>query len=92
MQAFANRGPEAGAVVAPGVIAGTDWPSTRWASRSCTVRHNPEVQNGPIFEQAQLARAAALGLGIDSRRRSSWSRRSGQRSVRQRVRRILTTA
>lgn len=69
LQAFVNRGPEAGKKVSPGVIlAGTD----RVAMDAVGVAilrlygTTPEVQEGAIFEQAQIARAAALGIGVDS--------------------------
>jgi uncharacterized protein (DUF362 family) len=68
MQAFINRGPETGEIVDPGVIlVGTD----RVAMDAVGVAilrlygTTPEVQNGPIFEQAQIARAVALGIGVD---------------------------
>jgi uncharacterized protein (DUF362 family) len=69
IQAFINGGPEAGETVSPGVIlAGTD----RVAIDAVGVAllrlfgTTPEVQKGSIFEQAQIARAVALGIGVDS--------------------------
>jgi uncharacterized protein (DUF362 family) len=69
LDAFVNGGPEAGESVHPGVIlAGTD----RVALDAVGVamlrlfNPNPQIQKGAIFEQAQIARAASLGIGIDS--------------------------
>jgi len=69
MQAFINGGPEQGTRVAPGVIlAAMDRVALdavgvailRWYGTT------PEVASGPIFEQEQIARAVALGLGVSS--------------------------
>ena len=69
LEAFVEGGPEAGRRAAPGVIlAGTDRVAMD-AVGVAILRHlgtTPEVGRGPIFGQEQIARAAALGLGIDS--------------------------
>jgi uncharacterized protein (DUF362 family) len=66
VDAFVSGGPERGALVHPGVIlAGRDRVAID-AVGVAILRHygtTPEVQAGPIFGQAQIARAAALGLG-----------------------------
>ncbi len=68
VDAFVSGGPERGTQVHPGVIlAGTDRVAID-AVGVAILRHfgtTPEVQNGPIFAQGQIARAAALGLGAD---------------------------
>jgi len=67
MQAFIDGGPDRGTRVAPGVIlAAADRVALdavgvailRWYGTT------PEVANGPIFEQEQIARAVKLGLGV----------------------------
>lgn len=67
MQAFIDGGPDRGTRVSPGVIlAATDRVALdavgvailRWFGTT------PEVANGPIFKQEQIARAVKLGLGV----------------------------
>jgi uncharacterized protein (DUF362 family) len=68
MEAFIDGGPDQGTKVAPSVmIAGTDRVAID-AVGVAILRHygtTPEVQNGPIFGQEQIARAVELGLGVD---------------------------
>jgi uncharacterized protein (DUF362 family) len=96
MQAFTNRGPEAGAVVAPGVIlAGTDRVAIDAVGVAILRLYGttPEVQNGSIFGQAQLAHAAALGLGIDSPEKIELvTADQASAAFADEVRRILTSA
>jgi uncharacterized protein (DUF362 family) len=69
MNAFVNGGPEAGKSVHPGVIlAGSDRVAMDAVGVAIlrTFGSTPEVQNGSIFDLPQIARAAALGIGIDS--------------------------
>jgi uncharacterized protein (DUF362 family) len=68
VEAFVDGGPAAGTKVSPGVvIAGTD----RVAVDAVGVAilrlfgTTPQVSQGKVFEQEQIARAAELGLGID---------------------------
>jgi uncharacterized protein (DUF362 family) len=68
LEAFVGGGPESGMLVHPGVIlAGTDRVAIDAVGvailRNFGTTH--EVQNGPIFEQAQLSRAVELGLGVN---------------------------
>lgn len=67
VEAFVSGGPDRGERVHPGVVlAGTD----RVAMDAVGVAilrsfgTTPEVSRGPVFEQEQIARAAALGLGV----------------------------
>lgn len=67
VEAFISGGPDKGEQVQPGVVlAGTD----RVALDAVGVAilrsfgTTPEVEQGRIFEQEQIARAAALGLGV----------------------------
>lgn len=69
VEAFVDGGPDSGTLVQPGVVlAGTD----RIALDAVGVAilrlfgTTLEVSQGAIFEQAQIARAVELGLGIDS--------------------------
>lgn len=69
VEAFVNGGPASGKLVQPEVVlAGTD----RIALDAVGVAilrlfgTTLEVSQGPIFEQAQIARAVELGLGVDS--------------------------
>jgi len=68
MEAFANQGPEKGRVVQPGVIlAGTDRIAID-AVGVAILRHfgtTAQVSQGPIFQQEQIKRAVALGLGVE---------------------------
>lgn len=67
MEAFVRGGPARGAKVAPGVIiAGRDRVAVD-AVGVAILRYfgtTPEVSNGGIFSQEQIARAVALGLGV----------------------------
>jgi uncharacterized protein (DUF362 family) len=67
MEAFVGGGPESGMLVHPGVVlAGTDRVAIDAVGvailRNFGTTHH--VQKGPVFEQAQIARAAELGIGI----------------------------
>jgi uncharacterized protein (DUF362 family) len=69
VEAFVDGGPAVGKKISPGVvIAGTD----RVAVDAVGVAilrmfgTTPQVSRGRIFEQEQIARAAELGLGVDS--------------------------
>lgn len=68
MEAFVDGGPDRGTKVAPRVmLAGTDRVAID-AVGVAILRHygtTPEVQQGPIFGQEQIARAVELGLGLD---------------------------
>lgn len=67
VEAFVRGGPDRGELVQPGVIlASTDRVAID-AVGVAILRHfgtTPEVSRGPIFEQEQIARAVALGLGV----------------------------
>ncbi len=67
LEAFVNGGPDQGKLVQPGVVlAGSD----RVAIDAVGVAilrsfgTTPEVTNGAIFQQEQIARAVELGLGV----------------------------
>lgn len=69
VDAFVTGGPASGKMVSPQVVlAGTD----RIAIDAVGVAllrsfgTTRQVQKGPVFEQEQIQRAAALGLGVDS--------------------------
>lgn len=69
VEAFTSGGPAEGRLVAPEVVlAGTD----RIAIDAVGVallryfKTTSQVAQGPIFQQEQIARAAELGLGVDS--------------------------
>ncbi len=69
VEAFVDGGPASGTLVQPDVIlAGTD----RIALDAVGIAilrlfgTTPEVSQGAIFEQTQIARAVELGLGVDS--------------------------
>jgi uncharacterized protein (DUF362 family) len=69
VEAFVDGGPASGTLVQPGVIlVGTD----RIALDAVGIAilrlfgTTPEVSQGAIFEQTQIARAVELGLGVDS--------------------------
>jgi uncharacterized protein (DUF362 family) len=67
LEAFVRGGPDTGAKVAPGVIiAGTDRVAVDAVGVAVLRLYGttPEVSAGPIFGQAQLARAVELGLGV----------------------------
>jgi uncharacterized protein (DUF362 family) len=67
LEAFVRGGPEAGTRVAPGVIiAGTDRVAVDAVGVAVLRLYDttPEVAAGPVFRQAQLARAAEIGLGV----------------------------
>ncbi len=69
VEAFVNGGPDKGKKVTSEVIlAGTDRVAID-AVGVAILRYfgtTPEVSRGPIFQLDQIARAAALGLGVDS--------------------------
>jgi uncharacterized protein (DUF362 family) len=69
VEAFTEGGPESGKRVQSNVIlAGTDRVAID-AAGVAILRHfgtTPEVSEGPVFSQAQIARAAELGLGAKS--------------------------
>jgi uncharacterized protein (DUF362 family) len=69
VEAFVDGGPASGTLAQPGVVlAGTD----RIALDAVGVAilrlfgTTPAVSQGSIFEQAQIARAVELGLGVTS--------------------------
>ncbi len=67
LEAFTSGGPETGTRVAPGVmIAGTDRVAVDAVGIAVLRLYGttPAVSRGRIFEQEQLARAAALGVGV----------------------------
>ena len=68
VEAFTFGGPDTGTLAHPGLIlAGTDRVAID-AVGVAILRYfgtTNDVQNGPIFEQAQIARAVSLGLGVD---------------------------
>ncbi len=68
VEAFVTSGPESGKRVwAEVVLAGTDRVAID-AVGVAVLRHfdtTPEVGEGPIFQQEQIARAVKLGLGVD---------------------------
>ncbi len=68
VEAFVTSGPESGKRVwAEVVLAGTDRVAID-AVGVAVLRHfdtTPEVGQGPIFQQEQIARAVKLGLGVD---------------------------
>ena len=69
VDAFVDGGPAVGTKVSPSVvIAGTD-PVAIDAVGVAILRlfgTTPQVSQGKVFEQAQIARAVELGLGVDS--------------------------
>jgi uncharacterized protein (DUF362 family) len=69
VEAFVNKGPEAGKRVwSEVVLAGTDRIAID-AVGVALLRHfgtTRRVSRGPIFQQEQLARAVELGLGVDN--------------------------
>lgn len=69
IEAFVDGGPASGKKVSPSVVlAGTD-PVAIDAVGVAILRlfgTTPEVSQGKVFEQTQIARAVELGLGIDS--------------------------
>lgn len=68
VEAFTTGGPATGRLVSSEVVlAGTDRIAID-AVGVALLRHfqtSPEVTHGPIFQQAQIARAVELGLGVD---------------------------
>jgi uncharacterized protein (DUF362 family) len=67
LEAFVTGGPEAGTRAAPGVlVAGTDRVAVDAVGVALLRLHGTtrEVAAGPVFGQEQVARAAALGLGV----------------------------
>jgi uncharacterized protein (DUF362 family) len=69
VEAFVDGGPHSGTKVTSEVmLAGTD-PIAIDAVGVALLRHfgtTPEVSQGPIFEQEQIARAVELGLGVSA--------------------------
>lgn len=66
---FRTGGPEAGTLVEPGLFLASTDPVAVDAVGVALLRRfgtTPEVARGPIFAQEQLARAAALGIGVGS--------------------------
>ena len=66
-KAFVQGGPATGTCVSPGLIlASTDRVAIDAVGVAILRGYNttPEVARGPIFEQAQIKRAAELGLGV----------------------------
>ncbi len=69
VDAFVNGGPARGTRVEAGVmLAGTDRVAIDAVGVSILrlLGTTPEVSNGPVFKQDQIARAAELGLGVKS--------------------------
>jgi uncharacterized protein (DUF362 family) len=69
VEAFVNGGPASGKLVQPEVVlAGTDRIALDVVGVAIlrSFGTTPEVSQGPIFEQTQIARAVELGLGVDS--------------------------
>jgi uncharacterized protein (DUF362 family) len=67
LEAFVDGGPEAGRKVAPGVlVAGTDRVAVDAVGVAVLRLYGttPAASRGRIFEQEQIARAAALGVGV----------------------------
>ena len=76
MEGFVTGGPAIGKKVAPGVmIAGTDRVAVDAVGVAILRRYGTtaDVRRGEIFEQEQIARAAELGIGIDSPIRISFA-------------------
>lgn len=69
VEAFTTGGPDSGKRVAPGVVMASADRIAIDAAGVAILRDfgttNP-VSQGPVFEQAQIARAVELGLGVDS--------------------------
>lgn len=68
MEAFVEGGPARGKKVAPGVILAASDRVALDAVGVAILRSygtTPEVAQGPIFAQEQIARAAELGLGVE---------------------------
>jgi uncharacterized protein (DUF362 family) len=67
MQAFTTAGPDTGTMVEPRLmLAATDWVALD-AVGVAVLRHfgtTPEVSQGSIFQQEQIARAVELGIGV----------------------------
>ncbi|MEE8413003.1 MAG: DUF362 domain-containing protein, partial [Dehalococcoidales bacterium] len=69
VDAFVDGGPARGTLVQAGVIlAGSDRVAIDAVGVAIlrSLGTTPEVSKGPIFEQDQIARAAELGLGVNS--------------------------
>ncbi len=67
LEAFVDGGPEAGRKVVPGVlVAGTDRVAVDAVGVAVLRLYGttPAASRGRVFEQEQIARAAALGLGV----------------------------
>lgn len=66
---FRTGGPESGTLVEPGLFLASRDPVAIDAVGVAILRRygtTPEVATGPLFAQAQLARAAELGIGVGS--------------------------
>jgi uncharacterized protein (DUF362 family) len=66
---FRTGGPEAGTLVEPGLFLASRDPVAIDAVGVAILRRygtTPELTAGPIFAREQLARAAELGIGVES--------------------------
>jgi len=69
IEGFADGGPDSGRRIAPGVIlAGTDRVAVDAVGVAMLRQHGTTaaVSRGRVFEQEQIARAVALGIGVSS--------------------------
>jgi uncharacterized protein (DUF362 family) len=69
VEAFVNGGPDRGSIVSPSVVLAGNDPVAIDAVGVAILRlfgTTPEVSEGTVFQQEQIARAVELGLGIDS--------------------------
>ena len=69
IEAFVDRGPEAGKLAKPGVmIAGTDRVAVDAVGVAILrlMGTTPMISSGDIFDQEQIKRAVELGIGVDS--------------------------
>ena len=69
VEGFSSGGPDQGKLIKPGVIiAGTDRVAIDAVGVALLRSFGtvPDVMNGRIFEQEQIARAAELGVGVAS--------------------------
>jgi len=69
VEAFTNGGPDRGRTVRPEVMLASRDRVALDAVGVAILRlfgTTPEVSNGPVFQQEQIARAVELGLGVDS--------------------------
>lgn len=66
---FSHGGPELGTLIEPGLLLASSDRVAIDAVGVALLRHygtTPEVMRGRIFEQEQIARAASLGVGVNS--------------------------